>query len=316
MAVHSLETSADRPLRGLAFMLFASASFTTMNATAALLARRGIPWEMAAFARAFLGLFVALSVARARGVSLGVRDRRVMWTRSIAGSTSMVLTFYALTHMPLADATALLNTTPLWIALLARVRIGERASWRVHVALATAFVGVLLVERPGLAVGDLVGLVALCGGAAGAMAMVSLRRLSGESVDAVVVHFSAVASVVMGALTVGWFARGGAMPAVSAGEALGVLAMGVGATVGQFAMTRAYALDKAARVGAASFLQVVLALGVDAAVFRRFPAEGAAVGIALVVGGGLLLVLDATRAVSAAGGPRERPSPEGPAAGA
>lgn len=303
----------DAPLKALAFMLLAASSFAAMNGLARGL--RAFPWPLLAFSRALFGLGAALAVARARGTSLVVRDRAVMWERSVFGCVGMLCTFYALTHMPLADATALLNTTPLWIALLARVRIGERVSWRVLVALVTAFAGVVLVERPGLAVGDLAGVVALGGGVASAMAMISLRRLSGERVDAVVVQFSAVASVVTGALTIAWFARGGAAPAVGAGAALGVLAMGVGATVGQFAMTRAYALDKAARVGAASFLQVLLALAVDAVVFRRFPVAGAAVGIGLVVAGGLLLVFDATRAVSAEGDPPARPSPEGPASG-
>ena len=295
-------------------MLLAASSFAAMNAFARGL--RALPWPLLGLSRAVFGLGAALVVARVRGSSLAVRDRRVMWERSVFGSASMLCTFYALTHMPLADATALLNTTPLWIALLARVRIGERASWRVYAALGAAFVGVVLVERPGLAVGDPAGVVALCAGVTAAMAMVSLRRLSGEGVDAVVVHFSAVASAVMALLTLGWFARGGAMPAVGGGAVLGVLAMGMFATAGQFAMTRAYSLDKAARVGATNFIQVLLALGVDAAVFGRLPAAGAAVGIGLVVAGGLLLVLDTARSITRGeGGPPARPSPEGPAAG-
>jgi drug/metabolite transporter (DMT)-like permease len=297
----------DAPLRALGFMLLAASSFAAMNAFARGL--RAVPWPLLAFARALFGLCASLAAARARGASLVVRDRAVMWERSAFGCAGMLCTFYALTHMPLADATALLNTTPLWIAALARVRIGERASWRVYAALGTAFAGVVLVERPGVALGDPVGLVALGGGAAGAMAMVSLRRLSGESVDAVVVHFSGVATGVMAVASAVFFLRGGEAPSFRAGPLLGVLAMGLGATVGQFAMTRAYALDKAARVGAASFLQVLLALCLDAAVFRRFPAPGAAAGIGLIVLGGVALVYDAARSVSGAGGPTARPSP-------
>ena len=108
----------DAPLRALSFMLLAATSFAAMNAMARGL--RAIPWPMLALARALFGLAVALAVARARGGSLAVRDRATMWERSVFGSLGMLCTFYALTHMPLGDATALLNTTPLWIALLAR----------------------------------------------------------------------------------------------------------------------------------------------------------------------------------------------------
>lgn len=277
-------------------MLFASASFTTMNATTALLSRRGVPWEMAAFARAFVGLAVALSIAKARGVSLGVRDRRVMWTRSIAGSTSMTLTFYALTHMPLADATALLNTTPLWIAALAWLLLGERPGRAVFVALAVAIVGVFLVEQPGFSRGDLTGVVALGAGAASAVAMVSLRRLGDEAPEAIVVHFSSVASVVTGIALLSRLVRGAplTLPATTV-DWLCLASVGLTATVGQLALTRAYALDRAARVGAAGWAQVVLALIVDGALRATWPSAHALGGIALLLAAGVLLVESARR---------------------
>jgi drug/metabolite transporter (DMT)-like permease len=74
-----------------------------------------------------------------------------------------------------------------------------------------------------------------------------------------------------------------------------VLAMGVTATVGQLAITRAYALDKAARVGAAGWIQIVIALGIDAAVFHRWPERVALAGIAMLLASGALLVDDARR---------------------
>ncbi len=284
----------DAPLRALGFMASGALAFATMNALA-----RGmhhLPWPMLGFCRALLGLGVALLLARARRAPLTIVDRRRMWVRSLAGSTGMLCTFYALTHMPLADATALLNTTPLWIALLAWFTLRERVSRGVALALAVAFVGVLFVERPGLRHDGFAGLVALCAGAASALAMVSLRRLSGETPEAVVVHFSAIATAVQGGASLWWVASHGAPPTPSARDVAGILAMGVTATVGQLAITRAYALDKAARVGAAGWLQVLLSLVLDAAVFRRTPDALTLAGIALLMTSGALLVRDARRA--------------------
>jgi|LNFM01.1.fsa_nt_gb drug/metabolite transporter (DMT)-like permease len=277
-------------------MLFASAAFTTMNAIAALLARRGVPWEMAAFARAFVGLGVALSVARARGVTLAVGDRRVMWTRSIAGSTSMVLTFYALTHMPLADATALLNTTPLWIAALAWLVLGERPGRAVLVALSVAIAGVYFVQRPSFARGELAGVVALTAGAASAVSMVSLRRLGAEPPEAIVVHFSAVASVTTAIAMFSRVVRGSPLHLPTSGlDWLCLALVGLTATIGQLALTRAYALDRAARVGAAGWAQVVLALIVDGALRATWPSPPALGGIALLLCAGALLLESARR---------------------
>ncbi len=283
----------DAPLRALAFMLAAASCFAFMNAIAR--AMRHLPWPMLAFSRAALGLCVALTIARSRGASLAIADRRVMWRRSLAGTTSMLCTFFALTHMPLADATALLNTTPLFIAALAWVTLRERLSSLVVVALGVAFAGILLVERPGLRGDGFAGLVALLAGAGSAVAMVSLRRLSGETPEAVVVHFSATATGVLGALSLAWVATRGAPAGITARELVGLLAMGALATLGQLSLTRAYALDKAARVGAAGWLQIVIALGIDAVVFARWPEVPTLGGIALLLVSGVLLVSDARR---------------------
>ncbi|MBK6529665.1 MAG: DMT family transporter [Deltaproteobacteria bacterium] len=284
----------DAPMRAIAFMLTGAVSFATMNALAR--AMRHLPWPMLGFSRALLGLLFALALARARGASLAIVDRRRMWQRSLAGTTGMLCTFYALTHMPLADATALLNTTPLWIAALAWVALRETISPRVLTALVVASAGVVLVERPGLRGGGFAGLVALGAGCAGALAMINLRRLSGETPEAVVVHFSATAAAILGALSLRWFVAHGAPPSVGWQDLAGVLAMGATATLGQLAITRAYALDKAAGVGAAGWIQVVIALAIDAVVFGRRPEGTVLAGIALLLGSGALLVDDARRA--------------------
>jgi drug/metabolite transporter (DMT)-like permease len=71
--------------------------------------------------------------------------------------------------------------------------------------------------------------------------------------------------------------------------------MGATATVGQLAITRAYALDKAARVGAVGWVQVVIALAVDAVVFAHRPEAAVTAGIAALLVAGGLLVEDARR---------------------
>lgn len=282
-------------MRGLAFMLAASASFVVMNALTSRLGSTGVPFQTSAFARAAIGLLAALGFARARGASLAVADRRTMWTRSLAGSTSMLCTFYALSHLPLADATALLNTTPLWIALLAYLTLRESTNRAVLFALAAAGSGVVLIERPTIAAGSVAGLVALGAGVTSALAMVSLRRLGRETPEAVVVHFSWVATVVTGVMLVAEVLRQGGHPRIDAIGALELLGVGLGATVGQLFLTRAYALDRAARVGAAGWVQVVLALGVDLLTTKRTPRVSSLVGIALMVLAGVVLTIDARR---------------------
>jgi drug/metabolite transporter (DMT)-like permease len=284
----------DEPLRGVAYMLAASASFATMSALASSLGRAGIPWQLSIFVRAASGLVLAYAVARVRGAALGVASQRVMWTRSLAGTGAMVCTFFALEHIPLSDAVALLNTTPLWVAVLAWLTLGERVGRFVLVALCVAVIGIALIERPSVAVGNLAGVVALGAGASSALAMVSLRRLWRETPESVVVHFSAVSTGVAAALLAMHFHEHGAPP-LHVTHVVQLLGMGVAATVGQLFMTRAYASDRAARVGAVGWLQIVFGVGIDVAVLRHVPAAATVAGIVLVVSAGVLLVWDARR---------------------
>jgi S-adenosylmethionine uptake transporter len=277
----------------MTYMLVASGSFAAMNACAAQLARSGIPWQTGAFARAALGVALAIIIARARGARLTVRRRGAMWSRSLAGSGAMLGSFYALGHLPLADATALLNTAPLWTIPLAYVGLRELPGPRVLIALFVAAAGLVLVLRPSAHVSDMAGLVALGAGASAAFALVSLRRLAGETPEGVVVHFFTTAMVVTGALLGAEIVRQGGHPPLHLLDVVCLLGIGISGTVAQLAVTRAYALDRAVRVGVVGWVQIALELVIDAALFRGALPAITVTGIALMLSAGGLLVFDA-----------------------
>lgn len=60
-------------------------------------------------------------------------------------------------------------------------------------------------------------------------------------------------------------------------------------------MTRAYSLDRAARVGAAGWAQVILALVLDGALRSRWPDRSASIGIAMLLSAGAILLVSARR---------------------
>ena len=70
--------------------------------------------------------------------------------RTIAiGYASMALGFYAVTHLPLAEAMALSFTRPLFLVVLAVIFLGESVRWRRWSATGVGFLGVLVMARPG-----------------------------------------------------------------------------------------------------------------------------------------------------------------------
>lgn len=302
----------DSPARGMTYMLIASGSFAAMNAFVAGLTRSGIPWQTGAFARATLAVALAVAIARARGAKLAIRRQGAMWSRSLAGSAALLGNFYALGHLPLADATALLNTAPLWTIPLAFVSLRELPGPRVLIALCVAASGLLLILRPTTGVVNTAGLVALAAGASTAFAMVSLRRLATETPEAVVAHFFTTAMVVTGVLLVAEVIRQGGHPPLHVRDIACLVAIGVTGTIAQLAMTRAYALDRAVRVGVVGWVQIALELAIDTAFFRGSMPAMTLAGIGLMIAAGALLVIDAYANSNAVGTPASTPPVEEP----
>src|SRR4051812_4304165 len=90
-------------------------------AAMSLLAReagRHVDWQAVAAARSSLATLFALALCLATGTPLVFARPRILWLRSVAGSLSMLSTFYALTRMHTSGVLTLTNTFPAWVAVL------------------------------------------------------------------------------------------------------------------------------------------------------------------------------------------------------
>ncbi len=270
--------------RGLRLMLIAAIGFAIMNACARQ-ASRSVPFLEVALVRALVGFLVVVAYARLRGRPLVVRNRKVMVLRVTSGTLSMILTFFALSRVPLGEASALLNLTPLFVAAIGAIWLQERVSLLVGAALGLGLLGALLVYQPhgfGLGLG---GLAAVGASLTAALAMTSLRKLgSTESAESVVAAFLLTGTLVIGTLAAP------SLQAPSAEDAALMVLGGVTSTVAQIAMTKAYALDAAARVGGMNYLNIVASLLLSVIFFGEHPGARALAGIAAIVLSGAGLV--------------------------
>jgi drug/metabolite transporter (DMT)-like permease len=230
---------------------------------------------------------------------LVIADKRGSWMRSISGTAGMVAIFYVLSSqaLPLADTTSLIYLSPVFLAVLAPMFLRERTGARVAVPLAVALVGAVLILRPAVIFGGgalhhgppahgpsgtVTASVAILSALLSAIAMMMLRRVGQrESPEAVALHFSLVAAATFIVLSLFEFRPPRAIDLVL------MLAAGVSGGLGQLALTRAYALDKAARVGGMQYLSVVTSSLLGAAVLHEAPRPSAVVGMALIIAGGV-----------------------------
>ena len=165
-------------LRGMAFMSLAALMLTGVNALIRDLSSDMHPYEIAFF-RNFFGFLVLLPVFLRRGLQpLRTGRLGLHALRGVVHATSSLMFFYALSITPLAKATALKFSAPLFGTLLALVVLGEAVRARRVTALLIGFAGTLVILRPGIADVDQGSLLVLGSAAIFATAMVIIKVLS------------------------------------------------------------------------------------------------------------------------------------------
>ncbi|MFO0679028.1 MAG: DMT family transporter [Polyangiaceae bacterium] len=270
------------------WMGIAQVSFALMN-VAGRSGAEELPWQEVATARFLMGTIVAFTWARIRGKPLRVVNQRLAWRRTGFGLVAAAATFYTLAshELPVGDGVTIMATSPIFVALLSYPLLGEPVRMRVLVAMVVSFAGIAAVAQPSFHVARVAGTVAMSVAVFSALAMISLRKLGpGESAEAVVLHFSAFGFLILLAITVPVWK----MPSPRAAGFL--LLTGVAGGVGQLAMTRAYSLERAAKVASLAYLGVVFTRLFAVPFFGEVPAPAQVVGSVLVIGAGLFVALD------------------------
>ena len=108
--------------------------------------------------------------------------------------------FFALGLIPLAQLFALEFTTPLWVAALAPLLLGERLTKMRLVAVSLGFAGVLIVLRPGLEAVSLGSIVMLIGSVGFAGAMMGTKSLSTTEQPVTILFYMALVQTPVGLL--------------------------------------------------------------------------------------------------------------------
>lgn len=279
--------SAAQPQSALpyAWMLLAALAFTCMGGFARSLAQ-SCPWLLIAAVRTLLAMAIAGTCALASGQRLVFLRPGTLWMRSLAGSVSLLCTFYALGHadVKLADVYTLTNTFPIWIALFSWPLLGAAPSRETWAAIAVGTIGVALIQRPYFDQGNLAALMAMLSAISTAVAMIGLHRLGGVGPWAIVAHFSGVSFVccligmALTRVSIDWHA------ATTPGTLAMFVGMGVSAALGQVLLTKSFAAGAPAKVSVVSLSQVAMVMALESVLWPERKFDLATVlGIALVL---------------------------------
>ncbi|HSK19703.1 MAG TPA: DMT family transporter [Longimicrobiales bacterium] len=274
--------------RGLRYMATGAFFFSVMSLLVKLAGQR-VPSQEIVLARSLIMAVISFVALRSRRIPVLGERRRLLVVRGLLGFGALSCFYYALVHLPLADATVIQYTNPAFAAVFAVFVLGERMRIREVLCIALSITGVLLVARPGFLFGAGTGLdpiaasIALLGAILSAAAYVTVRLLAAEHHLVVIFYFAIISS--LGSLP------GTLVNAVVPGalELLLLLGVGISTQLGQIYMTRGLHLERAGRATATSLVQIVFAGVWGALFFAQIPGPAGLVGAGLIVAGVLLL---------------------------
>lgn len=139
-------------LKGAIWMVAAMTGFAVEDMLIKLAARdMPVGQVIVIFGLGGLLVFAGLSLRAGQGLWHPAMRSRAMVARSISEVTGRLFFALAITLTPISSATAILQATPLVVALGAVVFFGERVGWRRWAAIFVGFGGVMMILRPGLA---------------------------------------------------------------------------------------------------------------------------------------------------------------------
>lgn len=219
------------------------------------------------------------------GVSLRTRHHGLHFA---AGTLTVVMTamfFIALSQMPLAEATALNFTAPLFTTLIAAWMLKEHVEFARWAATVIGFIGVLVVLRPGFVDVPLVALLPVFGAFLLAWWFIVIKRLSATESTATITIYQTLWSALMLTLM--------AVPvwAIPTWETLGYsAAMGGLGTTGIIFTSRAFSLAEASAIAPLDYLRLPFIALIAYLAFGEIPDGISAIGALIITASAIFIV--------------------------
>lgn len=277
----------DRPILALLVRLGAIAALATMSALIKLAGERGVHLAEIMFWRQATTIPFLLGWAALTGGLIQLRTARPgrHFLRAFYGTVGMTLNFGAVILLPLAEATTMNFTAPIWAVILATLLLKERPGiWRWS-AVTAGFIGILLIAQPGSGHIPLEGALVALGGAF-MVALISIQIADLNKTDkplAIVFYFALFSMPIIG-LAMPFFYE----PHDAATWGL-LLAIGLIGMIGQLLLTAALRFGRVSSVIVMDYSALFWATLYGWWIFDRLPPASTWIGAPIIIGAGLVI---------------------------
>ena len=271
--------AASSPQARAALLMLGSTTFFAAMAVTIRLASETLSTYEVAFFRNLFGLLFLLPFLFRGGLVLPRTTQLPRYfVRCAVGVGSMLCGFWALGHLPMAQAVALSYATPLFATIAAVFILGETVRLRRWSAVVVGLFGVLVIVRPGSADFSLGTLVALGGALLAALVAIQIKQLSRVDDANTIVFYTYVFWVPMSLL-----------PALFAWqwpqgiEWAWLLLLGAFGTGGQLLWTQALEIGEVSALQPIGFMQLPMVALAAWALFGEAPTRWTMVGAGIIL---------------------------------
>jgi drug/metabolite transporter (DMT)-like permease len=293
MSTAAAAVASNRTLMGILCMLLASSLLPVMNGLVQILSAR-YSTEQLLWARASSHLVFILVLFGPRYGPALARSATPGWQilRSCVHLMSMICFFTGVKYLPLAKAASISFTTPFFVALLAWPFLGERMTPGRVGAVGVAFVGVLVIIRPGSEVFQWAALVLLGSAFFYALYQILTRRVaSGDSAETSALYSPLVATAAMSiVLPFVW------VPVASWSDAALLGSLGILGGTAHYFVARAMKYAQANIISPFGYWQLVASVIVGYVISGYLPDAFTWIGAGIIVCAGLYIAWSETRA--------------------
>ena len=280
----------------LRFMLLSALSFALMTACVKLVSTHNIPVFEIVAARGLVSLIISYIDIKRKKIPVWGNNKILLISRGVVGTLALLCVYYAVTTLPLVEATLLQYLYPVFTAILAFLFLKERIQRSTLICILLCLLGLFAMVKPNLSVTSDVVLpwfsvfIALLGALGSATAYVIVKRLSKCEDSSVIIFYFPLIALPLSIILLG---DNFVMPDTEA--LILLLFVGIFTQMGQVGLTKAMQTEVAAKVSAFSYVQIVFSTILGVIIFNEIPSFWTLIGGMLIILGALVNVFGSNK---------------------
>ena len=264
--IQSWFKSLPATIRGGIWMILAGLFFTFIGVMIRM-ANKEVHVLEIVFFRYFISLIIMVPWMARRGLSgLKGKNLYILFARSVSSYIGAILWFASMIYLPLAEATALGYTAPLFATLGAVLFLDEVVGRRRWWALAAGFIGTLIILRPGIDTITLPALYAIGGAIFIANSVLLVKILNRtESAETIVLYMGIFSTPLSFGVAIFFWKT------PSFETLFWLIGIGVFSTLAHLAYTRSFAIADASAVLPYDYIRILMVAAVGFGIYGEIP---------------------------------------------